>query len=196
MRAFALAVTLHAALLWCQGGSEPVRSSTDVQAAITSALLGRWTGVLEYRDYSEPETSTSRVQLPTWLTVRQVSEGLAADYTYDDGPSKIVLEHSVLLLNTAAKTYTVLGSDETEQISTITGLDQLKNGLGTLILAGLGKDNNHPAEIRTTWTIRRNLLSWLEEVRSRGSSGPFVFRHRYTFTRAEPPTQPSLGAKP
>ena len=128
------------------------------------------------------------MELPTWLVVSRDPDGLALEYTYDDGPSKTVSEHSVLVLNTRAKSYKILSSDGTTQTLTITGLEQLKGGLGVLTLEGFSRDNKSPAEIRTVWTLRRNLLSWLEEVRASGSSDPFVFRHRYTFTRAEPPS--------
>ena len=185
---FALVLILNAPLLWPQAAPPPVAAAPDAQAAITGALLGRWTGVLEYRDYSEPATSLKRVELPTWLVVSRDPDGLALEYTYDDGPSKTVSEHSVLVLNTRAKSYNTLSSDGTTQTLTITGLEQLKGGLGVLTLESFSRDNKSPAEIRTVWTLRRNLLSWLEEVRASGSSDPFVFRHRYTFTRAEPPS--------
>ena len=151
------------------------------------ALLGNWTGVLEYRDYSEPATSTKRVQLPTWLGIKEAPEGIFFDYVYDDGPNKVVTERHVVVLDLRQKTYKVMSTDAVAVIYVIAGADKLKNGRGELILTGEGKDADKPAEIRTTWTIRRNLLSWLEEVRPAKSEAPFAFRHRYTFVRAETP---------
>lgn len=165
----------------------PSPAATSQQAALTQALLGRWTGVLEYRDYSEPPTSNKRVELPTWLTIRSAPEGLLLDYTYDDGPAKTVFSHSALAVNLESRTYKVLGTDAVTESYTVTNPEVLKEGHGTLALIGTGMDNDKPAEIRTTWTIRRNLLSWLEEVRPAGSTAPFSFRHRYLFTRAEAP---------
>src|SRR5579875_3976336 len=93
-----LVVSLSAIPIWAQTPASNVTAATlDVQPALTQALLGRWVGVLEYRDYSEPATSLKRVQLPTWLTVSTAAEGLATDYTYDDGPTKVVTSHSVLV---------------------------------------------------------------------------------------------------
>lgn len=146
--------------------------------------------MLEYRDYSEPATSTKRVQLPTWLNIRPATEGVFLEYTYDDGPNKTVFSHSALDVDLPKRTYKVLGTDAVLEAYTITNPETLKDGRGTLILTGPGTDNKLPAEIRTTWTIRRNLLSWLEEVRPAGSADPFTFRHRYTFTRADPPKSP------
>jgi hypothetical protein len=161
--------------------------NAEMQASLTQALVGKWTGVLEYRDYSEPPDSPKRVQLPTWLSIRPAPEGIFFDYTYDDGPNKTVFSHSALVADLPNRTYKVFGTDAVVESYTITNPEALKDGRGTLILLGPGTDNNKPAEIRTSWTIRRNLLSWLEEVRPAGSSGPFVFRHRYVFTRAEVP---------
>ncbi len=47
----------------------PVTSPEPTKSALTQSLVGDWVGVLEYRDYSEPLTSTKRVQLPTWLQI-------------------------------------------------------------------------------------------------------------------------------
>ena len=118
---------------------------------------------------------------------------LLTDYVYDDGPAKTVTEHDVLALDLAQSRYRVTGEKSVEQY-TIAGAETLKDGRGTLILTGSGNDNNKPAKIRTTWIIRCNLLSWEEEVRPAGSMVPFTFRHRYTFTRAQPPaTDPASG---
>lgn len=71
-----------------QTAAEQSAQAQTSDRALTAALLGRWVGVLEYRDYSEPPTSTKRVQLPAWLTIRPVPEGVFLESTYDDGPSK------------------------------------------------------------------------------------------------------------
>ena len=192
MRLFLLTLAVIAGTLSAQtrASIQPAVSATATQAALTNALLGHWTGVLEYRDYSEPATSPKRVQLPTWLHIGTQPEGLRFEYTYDDGPSKVVFSNDTVVVDTGARTYRVMGTDNLAESYTMTGVETLKDGRGTLMLTGTGKDNDQLAEIRTTWTIRRNLLSWLEEVRPAGSTEPFTFRHRYTFTRAETPAPP------
>lgn len=191
MRALALALCLLTAPLAAQttGSARPATAAL-AQMALRNALLGTWAGVLEYRDFSDPATSTRRIQLPTWLTIENTGDDLTLTYTYDDGPGKTVGERETLTLNLTADTYTVNSADRSEakrQTYTIAGADELKDGRGTLTLTGSGTDNGNPAEIRTAWVIRRNLISWLEEVRPANSSGSFAFRHRYTFTRAEAP---------
>lgn len=163
---------------------------SEAPPALVAALLGDWTGVLEYRDYSEPANSTRRVQLPTWLSIRTAPEGLFFDYVYDDGPSKTEFSHSALVIDAGTRTYKVIGTDSVIENYVISGLEALQDGHGTLMLTGSGQDNRRPADIRTTWIIRRNLLSWLEEVRPSGSSEAFVFRHQYVFVRATAPAKP------
>lgn len=153
----------------------PAPLAQHAASAVDAALLGRWIGVLEYRDYSEPASSTKRVQLPTWLTIRPAPEGVSFDYTYDDGPAKTVVSHSAIAIDTAAQTYQVSGTGASPERYVIAGLEKLRDGRGELILSGQGTDNQQPAEIRTALTIRRNLLSWLEEVRPAGSMGPLSF---------------------
>ncbi len=187
MRFFLIFLSLFASVL--PGCAQQVSPTTDEPTAVLqAALLGNWTGVLEYRDYSEPSTSTKRVQLPTWLTIKKAPEGIFFDYVYDDGPNKVVSEHHAVVIDLKQNTYKVMSTDAVAESYIVAGADKLKNGRGELILTGDGKDADKPAQIRTTWTIRRNLLSWLEEVRPAKSDAPFVFRHRYTFVRAETPT--------
>lgn len=152
--------------------------------ALYGALVGTWVGVLEYRDYSEPATSTKRVQLPTWLTIRPAPEGVFLETTYDDGPSKTVFEHEALVVDRQQRIYKSVGTDATLEVYK---LDDPGTSHGVFVLHGAGKENGKPSENRITWTVRRNLISWLEETRPAGSSDPFVFRHLLTVTRATAP---------
>lgn len=131
---------------------------------VQRALVGSWTGVLEYRDYSEPPTSTKREKLPTWLTVEADGADLKFRYTYDDGPNK-----------------TVTGSD-TVHFDPAAVAAQLKNGRGTIVVTGTATENDKPVPTRTTWHIRRNILEYVYETGT-----PAAFRHSYSFVRATPP---------
>jgi hypothetical protein len=159
----------------------------QIQSALTQSLTGDWTGVLEYRDYSEPETSTKRVQLPTWLHVAPADGTLTWYYIYDDGPNKTVDETQHITLDVAAGTYTIANDHNRTEIYKVTGYTGLSSGRGTLVLLGPGTDNNKPVETRLTLTVRRNLLQLTEENRPPTGTAPFSFRHSYTFTRATAP---------
>lgn len=166
----------------------PSSNLAQIESDLRQALLGQWTGVLEYRDYSEPPGSTKRVQLPTWLTVTKEAGVLTEHFVYDDGPGKTVESSQTITLDVGSKTYTEQEASKPAQTSRVAGFETLKDGRGEIILLGHGLDNSKLAETRTTLTIRRNLLSWLDEVRPANTQEPFTFRHRYTFTRAVAPT--------
>ena len=159
---------------------------SQIQADVNKALIGEWTGILEYRDYSEPDASTKRVQLPTWLTVTATDKGLMHHFVYDDGPTKVVDETLTLTLDVNASTYTIVNDQGRKEVYKVFDYRTLHGGRGDLIITGPTIDNNRPAETRITLTIRRNLLAWTEENRTVATE-PYIFRHRYIFTRAQAP---------
>jgi hypothetical protein len=157
-----------------------------IQADLSQALTGNWTGLLEYRDYSEPATSTRRVQLPTWLSITPAGGRLVEHFIYDDGPTKVVDETLNVAFDVAAARYTITNDHHVAEVYKVAGLDSLHAGRGSLVITGPTLDNGRPAETRVTLTLRRNLLTWTEENRAVATE-PYAFRHSYTFTRAQPP---------
>src|SRR5271165_2718972 len=150
------------------------------------ALSGSWVGTLEYRDFSEPATSTKRVKLPTWLRIEPSGDDLRFRYIYDDGPSKTVKETALIRIDPAAARYTVLDeAGKLEDSYVIAGLPELRSGRGVLTLTGAGKENGAQVEVRTTLRIGRNILEITRETAASGQT--FTFRHTYTLVRASPP---------
>jgi hypothetical protein len=184
-----LCIFLLSSLTWCQ---KQVPAPAQVQSDLRTALLGDWVGVLEYRDYSEPATSTKRVNLPTWLTISEpkAAHSLKWHYTYDDGPTKVVEETDIVDFDSVASTYSESDNGKPSQIFKVAGYDTLRSGRGSLTLTGTGTDNDKPSETRITMQIGRNLLTIVEETRTAGSNDSFVFRHAFRLTRATAP-QPS-----
>ena len=78
MRSF-LHATLLAAPLVLSAQTAPAPTATQPAQELSRALTGDWTGVLEYRDYSEPPASAKRVQLPTWLSIRPTGPTLSLE---------------------------------------------------------------------------------------------------------------------
>lgn len=163
--------------------------ATQTGTELQSAMSGDWTGVLEYRDYSEPATSTKRVKLPTWLNVKQTTTGLTFHYIYDDGPNKVVDETLNISFDVAGSTLRITNDKGHVETYKVDGYNGLRNGRGDLTILGPTIDNDRPAECRITIGVRRNLLTWNEEVRPT-SQVPFAFRHSYVFTRAQAPKMP------
>jgi hypothetical protein len=161
-------------------------SAQQTAAELQQAIAGAWTGVLEYRDYSEPETSTRRVKLPTWLSVGSSGDKLTFHYIYDDGPNKVVDETLTMSFDVAGSTLQITNSKGHVETYKVDGYNGLRSGRGDITLLGPTIDNDRPAECRIVIGVRRNLLTWVEEVRPT-SAVPFAFRHSYTFTRAQTP---------
>ncbi|MGA2134575.1 MAG: hypothetical protein ABSH50_19990 [Bryobacteraceae bacterium] len=158
-------------------------------AEIQQALTGSWVGTLEYRDFSEPGSSTKRVKLPTWLRVEPAGGDLRFRYIYDDGPAKTVTETSLVRIDWGAARYIVLDeAGKVESNYTIAGLDQLRAGRGILTLAGKGIENDAPVDVRSTLRIGRNILEITRETAAGGQ--PYTFRHAYTFVRSAAPSAP------
>ncbi len=158
-----------------------------------SGFVGAWVGQLEYRDFSD----NSRVFLPTWLRITQISDGrsLRFAYVYDDGPTKTVKELSIFSLDTAAATATFTSDrDHSSDIYHVAGLaDFASKGRGTLILTGTGAENDKKVDVRITITLRRNLYTYQKETRPQGQE--FQFRDGYTFTRKEAPESTEATGK-
>jgi hypothetical protein len=161
-------------------------ATQQTDSEICQAMSGDWTGVLEYRDYSEPATSTKRVKLPTWLAVTNTADRLAFNYTYDDGPNKVVGEKLIITFNVASSNLAITNDHGHTELYKVDGYSRLREGRGDITLLGPTTDNDRPAESRITIGVRRNLITWVEEVRPT-SDVPFAFRHSYVFTRAQAP---------
>ena len=142
--------------------------------------------MLEYRDYSEPATSTKRVKLPTWLSVGNGDNKLNFHYIYDDGPNKVVDETLTISFDVPGSTLQITNDKGHVETYKVDGYNTLRSGRGDITLLGPTIDNDRPAECRIVIGVRRNLLTWSEEVRPT-SAVPFAFRHSYTFTRAQAP---------
>jgi hypothetical protein len=183
MRTLLLAVLLTFPV----AASAQTTPATTDDVSLRQSLTGNWVGVLEYRDYSEPPTSTKRVDLPTWLTITNSGRSMSWKYIYDDGPNKTLEETDVVTFDTPAKLYSESSNGKPASTYTVNGYETLKEGRGVLALHGTGTDDDKASETRITMTIRRNLLEIIEEVRPAGSSDPFAFRHMFRFTRAQPP---------
>jgi len=153
--------------------------------SVTAPFIGDWAGVLEYRDFQ----SDARVQLPTWLSVRPASDSnsVALTYTYDDGPTKTVIEKSTVSIDSALKRYTVTSDrDHSTDSYQVEGLENLAaKHRGVLVLSGSGTENDKKVDVRITITVGRNLYKFVKETRL--PSQDFLFRDGYTFTRRDPP---------
>jgi hypothetical protein len=97
--------------------------SSQTKGDLRSTLFGDWVGVLEYRDYSEPATSTKHVMLPTWLSIADAEPGktLKWNYVYDDGPTKVVEEDDIVTFDPLASSFAEADDGKAAQVYKVTG---------------------------------------------------------------------------
>jgi hypothetical protein len=145
-------------------------------------LAGTWLGSLEYRDFG----NGARVVLPTLLTVGRGAGGFEFFYTFDDGGGKVVRDRERVTLDLAARRYVVAdrdgGNADAYRIETVDGFAADGAG-GTFTALGSGTENGAAVDVRETVTLTPTALVLLRETRPRDSSGDFLFRHRYRFSR-------------
>ena len=149
-------------------------------AQVHAALRGRWVGTLGYKDYRRPDR---RVTLPT--TIEGTSApggGVALHFIYDDGPGKTVVDDDVFMLAADRRTLRWSGVKDTVPATfRVLSLERTNAQGLRLVVEREGEDDNAPATLRETITIRGDTLGILKEVRPAGS--PFSFRHQYALTR-------------
>ena len=133
-----------------------------------AGLRGEWQGVLEYKDYQQPDR---RVTLPTLLAASgQGDDAVVLDFTFDDGPGKTVKSSEVLSLKG-----TQLQWGKTQY----TVLEQTPS---TLTVEAMGEDDNAPAVLHEVFTVSPQQLIILKTVKPL-KDGAFSFRHEYRLQR-------------
>ena len=176
-------------------GNAPVPDAAFM--TLHKMFIGKWNGSLEYRDYRTDQ----RVTLPTTLEVapRVSAEGadLACQYTYDDGPGKIIKSIALVRIEAEPARYSsrAVNGSKRDEYRIIEGLaDFQARGEGTLVMLGTGTENEQPVEVRSTLTLSAKEYSLLRETRLAGQA--FAFRHVYKFTRVSATDAAVVKPKP
>jgi len=175
---FALAFTTPLAVTL----TTPLAAQRITPAQLHGALIGRWTGTLEYKDYSPPY---GRVTLPTIFEIAPRKDGgVMLHAIYDDGPGKTVTSDDRFILSADGATLDWTGTKEkTPEIFRVLVLSRdVSTQEIRLVGEWEGADDNKPATIRETITLAASALTVLKEVRFTG--GTYSFRHEYRMTRA------------
>ncbi len=153
-------------------------SFSYAQAGLNDVLVGKWIGALEYLDYQD---NTSRVSLPTELTVKEAGKKLKLQFAYLEPNGKIVRGKNKVIIGD--ETIEWGGSDW--DIQSVEG--EPDEGGWKMVLLTEGEDDDRPATLRQTIIRKKNELTLLKEVRY-GPDEPFTFRNTYRFSeRIEPP---------
>jgi hypothetical protein len=157
------------------------QAETKTVPQIYASLAGHWTGLLNYRDF----TTDASVTLPTELDVVPSADGrsVTMNYTFQDGPKKVVHDTTHVTVNPATRTWTTTSSSDPDDVYQVEGLDSLQDGLGKLTLRNIGTENGKKVDTRTEITIGRTSLLMERQTKLPGED--FKFRHVFQLTRAE-----------
>jgi hypothetical protein len=157
----------------------------SAQAVAPSAFdpfAGKWSGALEYKDYSG---GTGRVKVPVKLEVKASDASTANWYfNYDDFGKTVISDetHSWQSGKTIGK-YVVKtkGKLEVQEYSSKDFDALVKAGIGKAILTGSELEDGKKVEVRRTIMLEKSALTTLKETRTPG--GTFEFRNQSMYSR-------------
>ncbi|GAB4092873.1 hypothetical protein [Flaviaesturariibacter terrae] len=138
------------------------QDSTSINAHLMLRLMqGRWTGVLQYRDYSSDRT----VQIPAEVQVRYLGNPgyrIALAYDFPKEP----------------------GHGYADTIRSLPRQQKSRPDRFVVTRSSSGDDNGKPARLTYTYTFTADSLFIRKQVRLRGAKASFV-RNEYRFARAQ-----------
>ncbi len=138
-------------------------------AGFFATIAGKWTGTLQYKDYSSGE----RVALTTRVRIVPAADGSSAEFefAYDDF-GRIIKSRETRRIDEAGRKF--YAGDFAYAIDSMS--------TGRIVLLGSGKDGNTVERIRETITYDADSLTVLKETRD-----PWSFRNELKLTRVAGP---------
>jgi hypothetical protein len=147
----------------------PVPNPTTLLA---NGIAGRWSGTLDYRDY----TNDTRVTLPTQLE----SKDLALNWTFDDGPGKIVRSAEIWAFDKAGTRLRITAGKNAVDYK-VSELMVAKDGQSfTQVLDNESVKNDETVFTRIIVTKSQSQLRLTTMTRKAGE--PFLMRNSYELT--------------
>jgi len=143
----------------------------SAQTTLADVLIGEWTGALEYLDYQD---NSSRVSLPTDLSVKPKKGKLKLRFAYLESSGKIV----------RGKDEVVYDEEKVEWGGKAWDIQSVDEGSVAegweMVLIREGMDDDRPAILRQTIRRKNDELTVLKEVQYEGVD-TFGFRNVYRF---------------
>jgi hypothetical protein len=155
--------------------------SITAQAVAPSAFdpfAGKWSGALEYKDYSG---GTGRVKVPVKLEVKTSDASTANWYFNYDDFGKTVISDETHSWKSGKYTVKTKGKLEFQEYTSKDFDVLIKSGIGKAVLFGTELEVGRRVEVRRTITLEKTTLTTLKETRTQG--GEFAFRNQSTYSR-------------
>jgi hypothetical protein len=157
-------------------------------ASLRSGLAGRWTGTLEYRDY----TANQWFGIPMSVRIEDVGDGatLIRHGEFDDGPTVGIVRITTVLFYDAATGTEITGmfrrGRAVEQVRYDLSLPQTPTDAThwTIVAMTESRDDNRPARLRETTTRDGDTITTLKEIDWTDDAGEnWLVRNRTRLTR-------------
>lgn len=161
-------------------GTPALGAQATSVAELHASMVGRWTGTLEYKDYSSPDR---QVTLPTILEVSaREAGGVLIRSIFDDGPGKTVTDDDRFEFSADAATLDWSGMrDATPTVFRVVSVERDTAGAIRVVAEREGEDDNKPATLRETITVEPTRFTVRKDVRFSG--GEFFVRHVFRMAR-------------
>jgi hypothetical protein len=150
----------------------------------TRLFAGQWTGQLLNHNAATPAPAAINAK----LNVTASSDGRAMTFalTYDYGSGTLPADNTMVTLFPRSSSATITDlKDHSSQSYTLSGYPEFaRNQSGDLILTGKTEDSGKPVDVRITFTLTANHLTWHRAMRPAGATDGYKLRNDFTFTRA------------
>ncbi len=176
IRCLVLSAIIAASFLVFNLGKDAV-AAQDGKAKETgafSALVGKWSGMLEYADFKDD----SRTRLPTELEAKSGNEGnsVLLNFIYEEPSGKKVTGFEALSFDSGSGKCRFGNSEYS-----VSGVSEfIARRSGQIVLTGQSKENGLPVDARLTINLEGDTLTILKETRS-----PLKFRNQYTLKKVK-----------
>lgn len=145
-------------------------TTADTAAVLAKALAGKWTGTLDYRDYS----ADTREALPTTMQ----SDGQALAWTFDDGPGKTVKSSERWTFDATGELLAITaGTNAPEQWRVMESRASADGASLTIVLDGASIENGRKVLARKILSRDGDRLRITKQTRVAGE--PFLMRQSY-----------------
>lgn len=145
-------------------------TTADTAAVLAEALAGKWTGTLDYRDYS----ADTREALPTMMQ----SDGQALAWTFDDGPGKTVKSSERWTFDATGQLLAITaGTNAPEQWRVMESRASADGASLTIVLDGASIENGREVLARKILSRDGDRLRITKQTRVAGE--PFLMRQSY-----------------
>jgi hypothetical protein len=155
------------------------QQARPVPLSVLQSLNGKWKGTLLYTDYQDDK---KQVTMGTRTENKLLNDSmllLQAYYTEPNSTREFAASKpDTITISDGGRSLTENGYETAARIVK----NKMKGGIRTIIIEGMGTDNDRPSFIRRIFIIGKDQFSVEKLIRYEGST-QFIRRNKYSFNR-------------